>query len=818
MAHAEGHGRRLHGGTSTTEGPRHRVLLTAATAVLGLLVAAGPAAAGPVATGPVTDGVPVASGGPWWDVEPEPENPSPFYDSILYSEIAPKLREIETNSNRVRVEVAGQSAGGRDLYLAVVSAPEALGRLGKYKAISNAMVRDPEKAQRMIAELGDYKVPVFVNGSIHGNEYPGTDAAIRLIETLAYGDSPEVQAVLDNVILVVNVVQNPDGRVLGTRQNAAGFDINRDMLSQTQPEARATVEILTEWNPLITLDLHGFVNPMLIEPTTPPHNTNYEYDLYLKWALAEAYAMEDSLFERLGFPAQIPYRDFPSGWDDWGGQYVPMYAMYHGSYGHTLETPFRDERGVDAQDAAVWGALDFVVENKDAMLHDQVEIFRRGVLDLPQMPIPDELLDETQYNQYNELIVQDFPTAHVIPVAEPLQQSPLQAQRLVDFLLFNDVEVEAASTSFTVGGTTYPAGTYVVWMDQAKRSLANTFLEAGKNLSDVTGITFYSPPAVWSHPLLWGATRAVVEDDLDVATHAVTKATAVKGRVVGNGATAYVFEPTSLQAFRAANALVADGVAVRRAPEAFTAGGRTFEPGSFVVPDDRALANRLAMRDGLDVYALDAAPDSVAVTPQRIAVFGDEGTRYALDQLGFDYDTVRTADVNGGKVEDYDVFVNYSRSWNGLQQSGRDSLAAFFAAGGDYVGLRSTGIGLALDAGILDADFENGNGNAIVDLDFTDSGAAGGYEDQDVAFVYTPAWFTDLGPDVEVAATVGAGDFLVSGYWPGWESSGAAGRPIVVSGDSGDTDVTLIGLDATFRGHPENAFRLLGNGILEGLD
>ena len=40
---------------------------------------------------------------------------------------------------------------------------------------------------------------------------------MRLIETLAYDDSPEVQAILENVILLVNVVQNPDGRVLGTR-------------------------------------------------------------------------------------------------------------------------------------------------------------------------------------------------------------------------------------------------------------------------------------------------------------------------------------------------------------------------------------------------------------------------------------------------------------------------------------------------------------------------------------------------------------------------------------------------------------------------
>ena len=129
---------------------------------------------------------------------------------------------------------------------------------------------------------------------------------------------------------------------------------------------------------MITLDLHGFVNPMLIEPCTPPYNPNYEYDLYLQWALNQAYAMEDELFAQLGLPALIPYRDWPDGWDDWGAQYVPMYAMYHGSYGHTLETPSRAGDGVDAHYAAVWGALNFVAENREAMIHDQIEIFRRG--------------------------------------------------------------------------------------------------------------------------------------------------------------------------------------------------------------------------------------------------------------------------------------------------------------------------------------------------------------------------------------------------------------------------------------------------------
>ena len=62
-------------------------------------------------TAPLAFGDP--DSGPWWDVQPEPENPSPYYDSILYSEIAPKLREIELNSNRVKVDVIGQSRDGR---------------------------------------------------------------------------------------------------------------------------------------------------------------------------------------------------------------------------------------------------------------------------------------------------------------------------------------------------------------------------------------------------------------------------------------------------------------------------------------------------------------------------------------------------------------------------------------------------------------------------------------------------------------------------------------------------------------------------------
>jgi hypothetical protein len=759
-------------------------------------------------------------GGPWWVTTPEPEVPATHYDSILYSEIGPRLRQIQLSSRRVQVEVIGQSAGGRDLYLVTLSEPKALGRLGQYQAIRRTMLTDPDAAQEMIERLGDFKVPIFINGSIHGNEYPGTDAAMRLIETLAYDDSPEVQSILSKVILLVNVVQNPDGRVLGTRANANGIDLNRDFITQSQPETRATVQVIKDWNPMVILDLHGFVSPMLIEPCTPPHNPNYEYDLYIKWAYQLALAMEAELYAQTGYPAQIPFRDDAMGWDDWPPTYTPMYGMFHGGYGHTLETPYRDERGVDAHFAAVWGALKYSAVHQQAMIYDQIEIFRRGFLALPQMLIPDELLNETQYEQYNELTVKVFPAAYILPKDMPLQLSGHQPQRLVQFLLDNDVQVEQTVESFIFDGFEFPAGTYVVWMNQPKRGLANTILEAGMDMSNIQGLTFYSPPSVWSNPLLWGTAIWVMPDPLELSTIAVKSADLARGWVEGGAVGAYAYSLTSLEAFQATNELVERGVWVTRTTTGFEDQGRAFSPGMIVLPADPSLANELASRFALTVSALQDIPVSaVPVTSLRVAVSGDAGLRLALERLGFQYDLISVQGINAGGLDSYDVFINQSIDWSALNRWGQASYTHFVQAGGHYIGLLRTGVGFALSAGISDATFATNSGNTIVKLryDLADPLAAG-FNSQDYAFVYYPLWFTHLGTGASrVVATFDGPEFVVSGYWPGWQTSGAEDMPVVLSGLYGDGSYTLVGIDATFRVHPENTFRLIGNAIYEGL-
>jgi len=767
-----------------------------------------------------------ATGSPrTWDVALEGKSVPAPYDAIPYDEIPARLREIESNSNRVRVDVIGQSAGGRDLFLVTLSDPQAMGRLGKYQAIRHMMLTDPEKAQDMIERFGDFKVPFFVNASIHGTEYPGVDAAIKLIETLAYGDSEEVQAILNSVILLVNVVANPDGRVLNTRTNANGFDLNRDFITQSQPETQAMVRVITEWNPMVLLDLHGFYNPMLIEPCSPPHNPNYEYDLYITWALGQALAMEAELYDQLGFEAQIPYLEWDLGWDDWAPSYTPMYAMFHGAYGHTLETSYHDERGVDADFATVWGALKFVSENKEGMLYDQIEIFRRGYLDLLQQPIPPELLPE--YPQYQELLLQDFPTAYVIPAGAPLQVSQHQAARLVDFLLFNGVRVEQASQSFVMDGVEYPEGTYVVWLNQPKRGLANTILEDGLDLSDIPGLYFYSPPSVWSNARLWGAELAVIEEPIEIATEAISRADPPQGWVeevpAGAYAIAYAYEPTSIAAVQATNALLAEGVALHRTEAPFEDGSRTFGAGTFLLPADVGLATTISEAYGLEVYALESRPEGATLMrQQRIAALVPEGGRSLLERFGFEFDALSVQALNAGPdLSVYDVFINstVSLSYPGLSAKGRKALLDFFEAGGDYVGLGSGGSDLAKELGFMDFSEYNPPGNSIARIDLAAGDpVSAGFGEESYVFVNSTALFSDLSDGVEIAASLDAESFFVSGYWPGWPTSGAYGAAVAIHKTAGEQDVTLIGFDALFRAHPENGFRMVANALYNGLE
>ncbi len=275
----------------------------------------------------------------------------------------------------------------------------------------------------MLAKGGDLRLPVFINASIHGGETTGVDAGLMLIRKLAFSNDAVTKKILKNDVVLINACQNPDGRVLDVRENDNGFDLNRDWVTQSQPEVEAMVEQIVKWHPAMFLDLHGYYNPMIIDPTTNPHNPNYEWDLSIKWALPAAESIEAAIEDNTVVEVDIPYRDWinPStgkseGFEDYSPYYTPQFAMFYGLVGSTMETSYKTEDGVDAHYYGILEGAEYAADNRVGMLTDQLNRFLRAESGASQ-PVTADVPEPLTY-----------PFAYVIPVDPNLQTDALQAR------------------------------------------------------------------------------------------------------------------------------------------------------------------------------------------------------------------------------------------------------------------------------------------------------------------------------------------------------------------------------------------------------
>jgi Zinc carboxypeptidase len=838
---------------------------------------------------------------PPWCGTPEPDAaeqlpPENSFPHIPYYAIGCTLEDIQSRSGgRMSMEVIGQSSTGRDMYGVVINSRETLAQRESYDRLREVLrhaLTDPERAKELV-RTRDVKVPIFIQGGIHGNEYEGVDASMRAIERLAttpYGEDPEVDALLDHAVVVFNVIQNPDGRVAGTRANGNGFDLNRDYITQSQPETVNSVQFFREWLPTEALDLHGYVEPTLLEGTTVPHNPGIEYDIWLKWSQPRLDANQVALAgEGYGItrpvnnipPVWIPEGEtLPQGWDDWGPFYTGQYGQLRGLDSSTVEMCWVDEEdaeecGINGEPApligdlgavrqmelAVWSTLAFVIENRREMMFDQYEIYRRGVEDAPRPELSDPLPVVGTAADHDYMT--DYPRAHVIPVGDG-QRSDAEAKRLVDFLLANDIEVEQLKQDYRFGGQTFEKGSYVVYLDQALRALANTMLDVGDDISDrVTQL--YAPPGAWSNGFLWGADVVRIERDrgFSPSTSSVKRTDKVDGGVREGDADWYALEVDSRTAVRTVNELVADGAQAQLATEPFETRSGDTPAGSVLFSEDDERALRSAGRAaGLWFEPVRGFPpdrEPIERVP-RIACLCTALERWALEErLGFVAD--RTWTNNSIRAAASDPLVNYDVIYNSTQnypqnttanQTVRARYQTFFARGGGYVGARINGAQFLVGEGApqvtgLQAEWQGrasspgkatenvetliaafGRVGPVFQLDASgivywdneqreNSPIVGAYPARDTGLVEDPVWFTDVPSDVTVDGRLPESDYLASGHWPNPDPS-AGGSPIIVHGPNrtGTSRITLFGIDPLFRAHPERSFPAVAGGFYWG--
>ena len=771
------------------------------------------------------------------------------------------------------VEVIGKSALGRDMYGVVfnpLETPQQIRDYQRWVKYRGIALENPAEAQRLLESWGDdVKVPVYVQGAIHGNEYEGVESNMQLIKQLAttpYGANPKFDDILNHVILVFNVIQNPDGRVAGTRANGNGFDLNRDFLTQSQSEVQASVAQMQKWLPVEVLDLHGYVTPTLIEATTKPHNPSIEYDLWLKWN-QDRIDFNEVAMEAVGLNVTRPVNDWcedgddpdPAGeggicddgttpgpavaesWDDWGPFYTPMYAQHIGLDGSTVEMCMTTGTGCgmpgatnpprgrlaafQAQYTVTTSTLEYVAAKRNGMLFDEAERYRRGVEDEPRPACCPPPFDVD--NNW----MKDFPKAYVVPVGNG-QRSNAEAKRLVDWLLRNGIEVDTLRFNTSFNGKSFDKGSYVVWMDQAHRGLADTALHPGLDVSSRISI-LYAPPAAWSHGYLWGADTVEIPDGGAFApvTTPINKTTTPDGGVEAGRAEAYALEIDSPTAVRTLNALIDGGLTAKMANAAFPAKtGGTLPAGTVLFGADSATRAQLATagrENGLLFRRIvtedfPSSTDPIDRVPRILALTGAVNQDvWSLRNLEFPVDFMTTATLNSALT---DPLVNYDVIWNTgnwpatTQPTARARLTAFFAAGGGYLG-SGTGGASFLTTGAettgLSVGTNGGNGRSGI-IRWLNEGAAspiaGAYPAEDYAIVDPPSWFTAVPATYSVDARLPLTNFFLSGMWQNPSATTAPGSPFVVHGlsNSGKARLVNFAMNPLYRADPEREWPMVG--------
>ena len=738
------------------------------------------------------------------------------YDYIAYQDLQKELENYARKSERIQLEITGKSYDGNDLYTVTITEPKER-EIPQYSDLKSLMDNNPSEGQKWIGKNVNVKCPILIHASMHGSEFVGTDAVLKLIERFGFEEDAETMRILENFSLILNVNGNPDGRIEATRYNGAGVDLNRDFITQAQPETKAVVKQFSSLSPLVFLDLHGYVkqrgkekHPGLILPGSLPHNPNYEHDLLYKWMLKQAEAMEEHLVsEKANFETElyqsmegthIPLRDSETGWDLYPPVYTPAYAMLNGSYAFTLEAPTNDWDGVKWLTDSVNGALSYAADNKQAMLFDQLEIYKRGI-------------DGDHPNYQGE-----FPKAYLLQTDTA---DPTSVYKAVSHLIANGIKVEKAAAPFTVDGEWFQEGTYIVKLNQPKSALVNSWFWSGEDITDQVENMY--DIAAWSLPVLWGFETYTSSEPVSAETVEVSQLEQ-QGKLYGNGT--YAVPNTSVQAVKLVNTCLAQGISVKRDTEG------TF----YIKTDDKDFAE-FALKSGLNIKSGNISEEAEPVKKRSIAILKDgglnkgkshAGTKLALEQLGFDITEIDAFVVARGGLEQFDVFFYTGTELlvsHGLEEKNklfglRDEdefhlfkkhINQFVDSGRHFIGVGSGASQAAKLLELTDAEVNRGpkTGNGIVKVHHNASLLTSGYKQDDIGFVYGPVWYSNVEDAEVISLFQDDNDFFIAGHWKDREL--AKGKPVIIR--EKERPVTLIGLEAGFRNHTDYLFRLLSNAV-----
>ena len=717
-----------------------------------------------------------------------------------------KSRQEAKNDRLVQIEDIGTSAQGRKIKLGIISSDQK--SIDDYLNSTNKMALT--KPAEMLAALKDgkldYKLPILINNT-HADEQPAIDIITGLFNSFATQDqisfkttqadgtqkivTLSVKDLLKKFIFLFDFTENPDGDVANTRALANGLDPNRDTSYQTNPETRTVAGLINKWNPIALYDIHGFVKDFLIEPATPPHDPNFEYDLLADLMLENAHHMGRAGVANSNYDHYIiPKLDWGDGWDDSFSGYTGVYGMYHGILGHTVEIPEGNQESYKAGFHAVLGGIDYLSQNPDKLMEMRLNFYLRGVNKVEDPKAENELVgpDGKVVGRIKHGQKKFFPDYYVIPMGLDKSNDSQQAYNMIEYFKRNGVVVQELKED--TGG--YKKGDLVVDMAQAKRGYANHILYKGSNES--AWAAMYAELLVNFPDMRGFKAVAVFKEKLfDGKLGEVTALRATRTSEIDHKAPYYVIANTSESAVRAVNRAIRDGKKVYLTDDGYIVDTPTFANllKNYAIYGDALYKTPQGQTlKALKVYAPPHQYYWAGVdTPAHTAL--------ALKNLGFDI-------VN--TPEEADVIVlesdNFDKSLLGLKPT-------IVVGGTAMQRLEELGVVDGFDAEQLKngGDYE-GLMKAIID---DKDPLTSGYNKNDLFYSNSGNWIAKVPANFKTLASIAGSDYYIAGWWPGNEQ--LANKIVAISGSYKEQPLFIYAGNPTNRLHTIHFYRWVSNAI-----
>ena len=714
----------------------------------------------------------------------------------------------------------------------------------------------PDVIDLGITGLGSQKFTADAEGNIQNNT--GVNDASELY-TISEDITLNVDDILDDIIFVICPNENPDGRTYNARRNDNGFDLNRDASNQTQSETTNLVQVINDWNPVVFAELHGYMTEFLVEPCTPPHEPNLEYDLLVKnFALgAEAFgtaalgtmsATREEHPDTLYWSYYTPLRDdydpstmHWSAWDDLCTNYGPSYAMLNcGSLGYTIETPYNNEASTDLFEYGIYGLIDYVMENKDDIYHNQLEFFRRGIenedhrddMEKWYVDVNNNQLDSDTWRVPYEENDNYFPEYYVIPVDSASQRDIADAYEMGEFLLRNGVKVSTLNADTTVGDTTYAAGSLVVDMHQAKRNYANAVLWEGADAS-ASGFPDLYSESVSNFPAMRGfdCIAVTTEGAFDGVLTEVTSVTGAS-ELTGTSGDIVILSNSGNEAVRAVNALLDAGRTVGMVTDGNYKGDFVLSLESYQsVADDYVLsAARVS-----EMPAASAIEKPTIFLAGRYDEFSGaiitEGYFAQFFSLGYGYENYRNVYSNGTSnydVESYVEQLGFTVTDDPAQadiivgnvalnqgEKGEAAVAAV-KAGTPYIATGSDPLAYITENLVTDLEYTTLGMEALHTVSYpTDSLTTASYAaDEDfVMYTYSCGVLTSVPADATVLIQAIDEDSFIAGCCLNEDGTPIDGFVEAIALERNGMDLTIFANSVNNRAHQQDDYRYVTNTI-----